>query len=420
MTLILVDQITARLTYTLDFVFTARGLSYKATTNITEFIEFKGTKLNYSNKEIDLTPSIIPSELLYSEIVERISLDKVEFERTEILAFNETPDILASIFFVLSRYEEYLNITRDEHGRFLALCSIQWVYGWLDEPICDKWALCVLKFIGNTEMPTPEFIIQPTFDIDSTFAYKEKGLIRNIAGGIKELMHGKTQRFLERFNVCFRRTNDPFDTFERINEVAQQFPDTLCFWLLADYGNFNKNIHHANAAQAGIINSMAERCKIAIHPGYNTFNNEANLEVEKNRLENIVERSVNLSRQHYLRLSIPITFNALIKQNINVDYSMGYAECPGFRMGTARQTPWFNLETNESTSLQIQPFCYMDGTLNERLKLTPENAIEEVRQLKAMIKQYGGTFSFIWHNETIGFRHHWEGWESVFEESLRP
>ena len=164
---------------------------------------------------------------------------------------------------------------------------------------------------------------------------------------------------------------------------------------------------------------MAEQCKIGIHPGYNTFNNEAILEVEKNRLKNIVKRSVNQSRQHYLRLSIPITYNALIKQNINVDYSMGYAECPGFRMGTARQTPWFNLETNESTSLQIQPFCYMDGTLNEHLKLTPENAIEEVRQLKAMIKQYGGTFSFIWHNETIGFRHHWEGWESVFEESLR-
>jgi hypothetical protein len=335
------------------------------------------------------------------------------------LSFNETPDILASIFFVLSRYEEYWIGERDAHDRFPAVCSIQSVYGWLHEPICDKWALCVLKFIGITDIPLPEFNIQPTFDIDSTFAYKEKGLIRNIAGGFKELMQGKTQRFRERVNVCFRRTNDPFDTFERINEVAQQFPDTLCFWLLADYGNFNKNIHHANSVQAEMINSMADQCKIGIHPGYNTFNNEAILEVEKNRLENIVKRSVNRSRQHYLRLSIPITYNALIKQKINVDYSMGYAECPGFRMGTARQTPWFNLETNEITSLQIQAFCYMDGTLNEYLKLTPEKAIQEVRQLKAMMKQYGGTFSFIWHNETIGFRHHWEGWEPVFEESLR-
>jgi hypothetical protein len=97
---------------------------------------------------------------------------------------------------------------------------------------------------------------------------------------------------------------------------------------------------------------------------------------------------------------------------------MGYAETTGFRMGTARQTPWFNLKTNEITSLQLQPFCYMDGTLNEYMKLSPNQAIKEVKRLKALVKEYGGTFSFIWHNETLGFKHHWKGWESVFEESV--
>jgi len=419
MTLILVDQITARLTYTLDFVFTARGLAYNITTEVAAFIEFTGTRLNYSNKQIDQTPTIIPSDLLFSKGIERISLEKAEFDLSEMLSFNQTPDILASIFFVLSRYEEYWEITLDEHGRFPASLSIQSVYGWLDEPICDKWALSVLKFIGIIAMPTPKFNIQPTFDIDSTFAYKEKGVIRNTAGAIKELMQGKIQHFRDRMNVCFGRTEDPFVTFKRIKTVAQQFPDTLCFWLLADYNNFNKNIHHANLVQAGIIQSISELCEIGIHPGYNTFNNGSTMELEKNRLENLLKKSVHQSRQHYLRLSIPITYSLLVKQNIKVDYTMGYAECPGFRMGTARQTAWFDLRSNEVTSLHIQPFCYMDGTLNEYLKLTPEKAIHEVRQLKDMIKQYGGTFSFIWHNETIGFLHHWDGWEPVFEESLR-
>jgi hypothetical protein len=97
---------------------------------------------------------------------------------------------------------------------------------------------------------------------------------------------------------------------------------------------------------------------------------------------------------------------------------MGYAETTGFRMGTARQTPWFNLKTNEITSLQLQPFCYMDGTLNEYMNLSPIQAIKEIKTLKALVKQYGGTFSFIWHNETLGFKHHWKGWEPVFEESI--
>lgn len=418
MTLILVDQISSRLTYTLDFVFTARGLPYKITTEVAEFIEFKGTRLNYSSKQLDQTPAIIPSDLLFSNDIQHISLDKAEFDLTEILSFNQTPDILASVFFVLSRYEEYWKITLDEHGRFPASLSIQSVFGWLDEPICDKWAMSLLNFIGITKIPTPRFNIQPTFDIDSTFAYQEKGVVRNAAGGIKELMQGKIKRLRDRINVCIKITKDPFDNFDRIKEIATQFPDTLCFWLLADYNRFNKNIHHANLVQKGIIQTISELCEIGIHPGYNTFNNERTMEVEINRLENLLKKSINHSRQHYLRLSIPITYSLLVKQKIKADYTMGYAECPGFRMGTARQTPWFNLRTNEITSLNIQPFCYMDGTLNEYLNLTPEKAIHEVRQLKAKIQQYGGTFSFIWHNETLGFRHHWKGWEPVFEASI--
>jgi hypothetical protein len=99
---------------------------------------------------------------------------------------------------------------------------------------------------------------------------------------------------------------------------------------------------------------------------------------------------------------------------------MGYADQPGFRMGTARRTPWYNLRTNEASALQLQPFCYMDGTLNEYMGLTPEQAQTEVQTLKAAVQRYGGTFCFIWHNETLGFQYRWQGWEKVLLESLKP
>ena len=60
----------------------------------------------------------------------------------------------------------------------------------------------------------------------------------------------------------------------------------------------------------------------------------------------------------------------------------------------------------------------MDGTLNEYLKMPPEQAMEEVQRLKQLVRSYGGTFCFIWHNETLGFQNHWREWESVFEASL--
>lgn len=418
MTLIFVEQLTKRLQYTFDFVFNARGLSYELTSDLTYFSTSNQQKFNYSAHFIPNVPTLIPCSLLFEEEIHPISLDKVTMDDIEFMSFNKSPDLVASIFFVLSRYEEYWKVERDEHNRFPALCSMQSVFGWLDEPICDRWALSLLQFIGINSVTASEFNIQPTFDIDSTFAYKGKGAFRTTAGILKDLSKGRINRVKDRIQVLIQKRKDPFDTFDQITQIAEQYPETRCFWLLADFGTYNKNLSHTNPQQGEIISKLSSACEIGIHPGYETYMNATNLALEIHRLTSLTKKEIKISRQHFLRLSIPETYNHLTEHNIQIDYSMGYAETTGFRMGTARQTPWFNLKTNEITSLQLQPFCYMDGTLNEYMKLSPNQAIEEVKRLKALVKEYGGTFSFIWHNETLGFKHHWKTWEPVFEECI--
>ncbi len=418
MTLIFVEQVTNRLRYTLDFIFSARGLGYELTTDITHFTTENSTKFNYSNLSFEGIPTLTPCTLLFDEGIDSIAVEKVGFEDLEIMSFNQIPDLLASIFFVLSRYEEYWVSERDAHDRFPAVCSMQSVYGWLQEPICDRWAITLLTWIGIPMAPSSEFKIQPTFDIDSTFAYKEKGLLRNMAGAIRDVSKGMITRVRERIQVLSNTHKDPFDTFDRIKALTANYPDTRCFWLMADYGLYNKNLAFNNSKQREIIQEIATRCEIGIHPGYDSYTSAKTLALEISRLSAVLEKPVTSSRQHFLRVRIPETYTLLVEQGIQEDYSMGYAETTGFRMGTARKTAWFDLRTNEITRLMLQPFCYMDGTLNEYLKLSPEQASQEVQELKAMVNQYGGTFSFIWHNETMGFKQHWSGWEPVFEESI--
>ena len=418
MTLIFVEQVTNRLRYTLDFIFKARGFSYELTTDAARFSTSDSTKFNYSNRSFEGIPTLTPCTLLFDEGIDAIALDKVDFEELEIMSFNQIPDLLASIFFVLSRYEEYWVSERDAHDRFPAICSMQSVYGWLHEPICDRWAITLLAWIGIPLTPSAEFKIQPTFDIDSTFAYKEKGLLRNMAGAIGDVSKGTIARIRERIQVLSNTRKDPFDTFDRIKALTANYPDTRCFWLMADYGSYNKNLAFKNPKQREIIQEIATRCEIGIHPGYDSYTSAKTLALEISRLSAVLEKPVTSSRQHFLRVRIPETYALLVEQRIQEDYSMGYAETTGFRMGTARKTAWFDLRTNEISGLMLQPFCYMDGTLNEYLKLSPEQASQEVRELKAMVNQYGGTFSFIWHNETLGFKQHWSGWEPVFEESI--
>ena len=60
----------------------------------------------------------------------------------------------------------------------------------------------------------------------------------------------------------------------------------------------------------------------------------------------------------------------------------------------------------------------MDGTLNEYLKNTPEEAIEKIENLKQEVNNVQGEFIGIWHNETLNERGIWNGWRNVFEKAL--
>ncbi len=423
MVIVFVEHITERLGYTLEFVFKDRGVLYTVTNDVKVFELSKEFKLNYSNVEIQSNLQIQPANLLFDEEILPYGITKGLFFKEECLAFNYKIDPLASIFYVLSRMEEYIVKNRDQHDRFIAKESILYRFDWMEKLVCERWSMDLIAKMqqhgfNETVNPIPLKII-PSFDIDNAYAFLHKGLLRRWGAIVKDFLGNKWKRMNERNRVLLGLKKDPYDTFEQILQLTNDFDEIFVFWLLGDYAKYDRNVHHKKKAQRNLIRQVNESAVLGIHPSYKSNSYEYFFYVEKERLEHIIHAPIIHSRQHFLMLKFPNTYRTLLEMGIKHDYTLGFAEELGFRAGTVRSFKWFDLLRNETTDLVIHPFSYMDGTLNDYLRLNPDEAIQKIKVLFTEVSQFGGDFIFIWHNETIGNYGRWEHWQKVFQETIQ-
>jgi len=401
---------------------------YQITSDEDVFINYIGAKVNYSiNKELPGI-QIYPSGLLFERGIkeQEIAIDvwngvPVFYTTREdtLIPF----DVFAASFYLLVRYEEYLPFIGDNHGRFMAESSIAFQHGFLQYPVVDKWAMKfkteIIRLYPNYQFEERKFKFLATIDVDSAFAYKNKGLVRMVGGFLKDVIAFNFGNFKNRLLTVLGKNSDPYDTYAMLNKLhADHEIDCIFFFLLADYGVNDKNLPHTSMPFQELIRSVADYNEIGIHPGYQSnFEPEA-VEKERKRLSEIAKRPITRSRQHYLMLRFPDTFAHLVENEIIHDYTMGYADYPGFRAGTCSEYPFYNLQNETLTKLIIHPFTVMDATLNKYRNESPEQAIKSIKVLMDEVREVDGTFISLWHNESLSEKWHWKGWRKVYEEML--
>lgn len=412
MLIIFVDQITLRIEYTLDFIFAQRGLEYRVTNDDKEL----NIGLFYSKKKVD-GRWIQQASLMNESNVSAQTVSLESFQNQPCFAFDGVIDPIASIFYHLTRYEEYLARKKDKHSRFPLSASIIPIE-WLEKTMCDRWAEEIIKLSGGQLKESYGASIIPTFDIDNTYAYKLKTIRRKIFSILKDASMANIARIKERLSLS-KGNKDPYDTYREIKNINKRFPATRVFWLVGERGRYDRNISIKNKYHRRLIREIkAAGLTIGLHPSYASLNNGRRISIEKSKLEVVVFEKVTNSRQHYLRFTLPRTYRILEKIGFKDEYSMGYAEHVGFRCGTARPHVWFNLDKNATSRLTVHPFAYMDGTLREYMELNIDESKSKISELYAEVHRYGGDFIFIWHNETIGDYGNWKGWSDVLNHSL--
>lgn len=404
-----------RLFYVLDFIFTDKKQTYKVCNNLEEFKSIDGFKFNYSNTEIENIIQIQNSNILYETTINK-SLN-VDLKNVEDWSIQNKKDYFGIIFYLISRYEEYIITDRDNHDRFEAINSILHKNQLLEIPICDIWVKEIWLMLGlDFNKIQRKFKTIPTFDIDTAWAVKNKTPFRTFLGTLKSLV-SRRLFFFEYMKVLLNLKDDPYDSFLLIEKITQKHGGVL-FFLLGDWAKFDKNIHWKNTELGKKIVFFHKNRKIGIHPSYKSYLDKDLVSMEIERINTITHSKIHKSRQHFLKMSLPKTYDLLINEGITQDYSMGYADHYGFRAGTSFGFTFFNLNTNEKTGLKLFPISYMDSTLKDYLKLSPKEAMNTIKELKSQVKEVGGNFIPLWHNHTISNAKEWKGWQKVFLSSF--
>jgi hypothetical protein len=428
------EQLTQRIKFTFELIF-KELMNFENVIIISEISEFNAIenypKLSYSNNSFDNAPFLaIGTNLLFEKGIN--SNKPIFFEGEKFGCFFEAEDkaglfsfdLPAAVFWLVSRYEEYQSFEADKHGRFAAGNSFAFQNNFLNIPLVNIWVeelsqKLKIHFKDFTFPNKKAYSFIPSYDIDYAWAYRNKGFFRNFAAGVKDLIKFNFDNFFERIAVLSGIRQDPFYTFDYIknlHNISEVKP--LIFWLLGDYAHFDKNISYQVEQFRKLITNLDKLYNSGIHPSYLSNFQKEKVEMEIKRLESILSKKITKSRQHFLKLKFPDTYQNLLRMGITDDYTMGYAEQPGFRASIACSFYWYDLKNETQTNLRIHPFMLMDVTLHTYLKMSPEAALQSVLPIIQSTKEAGGELISIWHNNSFCEKGEWKGWKSMYEQFI--
>ena len=423
------SQITPRITYTLDLVLRQwMGIEFRVTKCRFEFEDSLESKLCYAEELVAGSLWIKPSGFLERNDVVPVDIS-AQGNGNDFVCFPQVEgsipfDLFSAVFYLVSRYEEYLSFTPDAHGRFPSAAAILVKQGIHEIPIVDIWVARLAALLKSSypflSVRTKSIQCLVHVDVDNAFAHKGKGIVRTCGKVARSFASLRFKEALEIISTSLGNKHDVFDTYAEISEAAStEGVEQRWYFLLGNLTKFDRPVSWRSKLMKRAMESAASKGEVGIHPSYEAGSNIALLKEEVSRFTTILGRKPEISRFHYLRFRFPESFRLLVEVGVKHDYSLGFTDRVGYRAGTARPFPFFNLIENRAESLVLHPSVIMDSALNYQMGLSADASIQKVSKLFRQQQNTGGEFGVVFHNEILSRISPWKGWERYFYSVLK-
>lgn len=325
--------------------------------------------------------------------------NRIEHNGDKVIVY---ADIVASAFYLLSRYDEFLHPEkRDIHGRFMAKDSFLGRNGLLMRPIIDEYRELLYKWLGQ-EVPKRQSKIYLTHDVDTITHYRRA---RGFLGGCARSLT-KRNNWEKIINVLMSLRGieyDPAYTFPYFTEEDRRIIDAhIIYFVKTARTNlkYDRPFYSLHSKDYAALMHLIEGNEIGYHSAYTSYDNPGQM------VNHNAQLCAKAHRAHYLRVLPPDEMQRYAEAAITDDYSLAYAEAVGFRLGTTRPCPAINPATGEVIPLTLHPLTIMDGTLSEKhyLGLNREEATAICSKAIETVRKYDGDICLLWHNTTINDR----------------
>lgn len=317
-------------------------------------------------------------------------------------------DIFASVFFMLTRWEEYVVDEKDAHGRFIGKNSLAFKNGFLNRPVVNEYCELLWKMLSylgySGKRKERSFSIIPTHDIDH-FAMENR---------YKKVLRGVASALLKKHDVASAAHklkwifSDPYDNMLELARISEEAGWHSHFYMMSADPSIKTMAYSKWLRKKKFSNRVHEVQMqghiVGFHPGYFTMNDEEQLRKEKSLLESTIDFRVTEGRHHFLRVSLPESMAALERCGMKIDSSLGYADAEGFRCGTGDSFFYFDFLNRRRTNLLERPLAVMDGTLSGYQRYDLEQIKNVLEHYIEMGKRYKMTVTLLFHNSSFADR----------------
>ena len=367
-------------------------------------------KSNFFDEDVYFTKMSLPQlplsqingiPLLYGEA-------KIEQRGRQIIIF---ADLIASTYFLISRYEEILRPEiRDKYGRFPGLESLPCRAGFIDRPVVDEYGRLLrnlMRTVGiDIQEPKRAFSnIYLTHDIDIPWEqFTVVSAIKRILGNLKRELQLNIYPIR---NLMGYPERDPQYTFDEIIRLDGTLLGATVIYFIKSGGKAAPEdgpvYIHTKAFKKLVKKLIASNARLGYHVSCEAAQNMSLVPKEMELLQKTIEQKVCYSRNHYLLSKDPDDFYKLINSGITDDFTMGYADIAGFRLGTSRSVHWIDPRLNAVTSLVLHPLTIMEVSLfgDHYMALSIQDAKDYSINLIKKTQEFGGELCLLWHNTAL-------------------